>query len=316
MLDTEVAADAPPASNNSPLLRVTTKSLDNSVFLKWFAIVNGGLVLTTVLWLGPLSLAFPIVGTGGAFLALLLSRWLATRAHHIEIINPANFKSAKEEALHRVVAELATRAGLPATPTVGIYESPDLNAFATGPSQAQALVAFSTALLEALPPAELRAVAAHEIGHIACRDMLVMVLLQGVINTIVLAVTAPLAVINWVANRGDSYSWLADAFVRVVQVTATLLLTFLGSLGVKAFSRGREYRADAFAARLVGAAPMAAALRRIGADNSAIPSGQMAFAALKVSGRASFHEWFSTHPELEKRVAALEAPEVTAEAVT
>ncbi len=312
--------DAPPIGHSqtvaAPHPAVNLRGLGNHVFLKWFALVNAGVLLTTVFWMGSLSLAFPIVGTGGAFLALLLSRWLARRAHQISIIDPQKFNSDRERALHGIVAELAGRAGLPVTPAVGIYHSADMNAFATGPSQSRSMVAFSSALLEALPENELRAVAAHEIAHIACRDMLVMVLLQGVVNTIVLAATVPIAVINWVTNQGDSYSWLLDMTLRLTRVFAAVVLAFLGSLAVKAFSRRREYRADALAAQLVGPAPMAAALRRVSEDHTPIPSRQMAYAALKFSGRPALLEWFSTHPAMEKRIAALESLENTAQTAT
>lgn len=159
--------------------------LSNATFLKWFVAVNLGVVLTAVWFVPGLIWVFPIVGVGGAFVSLLLSKWLAMRAHHIEVINPASFKSPVEETLYHTVAELAGLAGLKAVPEVGIYDSPDMNAFATGASRDASLIAFSSALLAQLPPDQIRAVAAHEIGHVANRDMLAMVALQGLVNSIV-----------------------------------------------------------------------------------------------------------------------------------
>ncbi len=290
----------------TPDLKIDIKALGNRVFLKWFAIVNAGVLVTTVFWLGTLALVFPILGTAGAFLGLWFSRWLAARAHDITIIDPAKFRSDRERALHGIVSDLAHRAGLPVPPAVGVYPSTDVNAFATGPSRSKAMIAFSSALLDTLPEDEIRAVAAHEISHIACRDMLVMVLLQGIVNTIILAATIPIALLNRITNRGDSYSWLWDMLLRLVRGAAAVVLAFLGSLAVNAFSRHREYRADALAAQLVGAVPMIAVLRRIGEGPSTIPARQMAYAALKFAGRPLFLEWFSTHPATERRIAALE----------
>ena len=292
------------SSQETQFPEIKVISLSNRNFFKWFTLINGGIVVTTVLWLGPLSLLFPIIGTGGALFSLVFARSLAVWAHQIEIVNPANFRSDQERSLHQSVTDLAARARLPITPAVGIYMSPDLNAFATGPSQKKSMVAFSSTLLDALPEAELRAVIAHEIAHIACRDMLAMVLLQSLVNTIVLAATIPITFFDRLTNNGKSFIWSLG--VQILRGTLAFLLTFVGSIGVKAFSRRREYRADAFAARLVGAEPMISALRQVGLDNSPIPRRQLAYATLKISGRPALFEWFSDHPKVEKRIAALE----------
>jgi heat shock protein HtpX len=288
-------------------MRPDLAELSNTTFLKWFVAVNLGVVLTTVWFLPGLIWAFPIIGVGGAFLSLLLSKWLAKRAHDIEVINPARFKSPAEEHLYRTVAELAGLAGLKRVPEVGVYDSPDVNAFATGGSRDSSLVAFSGALLRQLPPDQIRAVAAHEIGHVANRDMLAMVALQGVVNSIVLLFTFPLNFLRLVNLFSDSFSWVVEIVLWVIKTIAVFVLTLIGSLFVKAYSRRREYRADTFAARLVGPETMAAALTAIAGDETAIPRGQMAYATLKIAGRPAIFEWFSTHPSIDKRIAALKA---------
>lgn len=279
--------------------------LSNTAFLKWFVAVNLGVVLTAVWFVPGLVWAFPIIGIGGAFLSLLLSKWLAMRAHHIEVINPAHFKSPVEEQLYRDVAELAGLAGLKGVPEVGIYASADMNAFATGASREASLIAFSSALLAQLPPDQIRAVAAHEIAHVANRDMLAMVALQGLVNSIVLLFTFPFNALLLLNLFSDDFSWGLEIALWVMKTIAAIVLTFIGSLFVKAYSRRREYRADAFAGYLVGRETIAAALSAIGADEIAIPRGQMAYATLKITGRPAMFEWFSTHPDMEKRIASL-----------
>ena len=159
------------------------KSLSNAKFLKWFLLLNGSLVLTLI-WTGPGALVIPVLGFGGALFSLVFAKWLAKKAHDIKTVDPLAPTSKVEEQLHAIVANLAQRAGLPNTPEIGIYESPDMNAFATGINPGNALVAFSTGLLETMDHDQIQAVAAHEIAHVANRDMLGIVLLQGVTNSI------------------------------------------------------------------------------------------------------------------------------------
>ena len=184
-----------------------------------------------------------------------------------------------------MVAELATRAGLDCVPEVGVYDSPDINAFATGSSPSNALVAFSSSLLNKMDREQIQAVAAHEIAHIANRDMLGTVLLQGVINSIVLIATLPLNLLRVLNIFGDSFSWVVEFTLWLIKTIAALVLTLLGSLVVKAFSRSREYRADAFAAVLLGKGPMMNALKSLANDTSKIPLEQSAYATFKISGR-------------------------------
>lgn len=293
-------------NSNQESVVSSLKSLSNSTFLKWFALLNGGLILT-LLWTGPLAVWIPVFGFGGALLSLVFAKWLAKRAHQITLIDPSSPATEEQKALHAVVADLAQRAGLPKVPEVGVYESEDMNAFATGATPGSALVAFSSALLERMDQEQIKAVAAHEIAHIANKDMLGMVLLQGVINSIVLVATLPLAGLRWLNGHTDGRSAVIDTALWVTKAAIAMFLTFLGSLVVKAFSRNREYKADAAAAVLLGKDPMISALKTLATDTAEIPVAQRAYAAFKVSGRAQFGEFFSTHPLIEKRVAALEA---------
>ncbi len=286
---------------------VPQSRLDNrNFFWVWFVAVNATLLVAT-LWVGAVGLFAPVIGFAGAFLSLFLAKWLAIKAHDIRVIEPALFRSRAEEKLHAIVSDMAHRAGLETAPAVGVYDSPDVNAFATGASPSRSLVAFSSELLDKLTPDEIGAVAAHEIAHIANRDMLAIVLLQGAINSIILAIVAPLnllRVANWFSDR---FSLATEVCIWLAKTAIALALTFGGSLIVKAFSRRREFRADALAARLVGHDAMIGALTAIAKDDAAIPRTQLGYAAFKIAGRSPWGEFFSTHPTLERRVVALRA---------
>jgi heat shock protein HtpX len=171
---------------------------------------------------------------------------------------------------------------------------------------AKRLVAFTDQLLEKMHPDEIRAVAAHEIAHIANQDMLAMVLLQGVVNSVVIAVVAPLNLARIVNLFSDDFNWILEALFWACKLAIAVVLTFLGSLMVKAFSRRRELRADALAASLCGSEPMIAALRRLDHDTAIIPKAQLGYAALKISGNSPLGEWLSTHPSIARRIAMLE----------
>ncbi len=279
--------------------------LDNrNFFWVWFVAVNATL-LVAALWVVAIGLLAPLIGLAGAFLSLFFAKWLAIKAHGIRVIEPALFRSDAERELHAIVSDVATRAGLETVPAVGVYDSPDVNAFATGASQSRSLVAFSSQLLAKLTPAEITAVVAHEVAHIANRDMLAIVLLQGAINSIVLAVVAPLNLFRVANLFSDRFSLGAEVCLWLAKTAVALALTFVGGLMVKAFSRRREFRADALAARIVGHDAMIGALTAIAKDDAAIPRGQLGYAAFKIAGRSPWGEFFSTHPTLERRVVAL-----------
>ncbi len=210
--------------------------LDNrNFFWVWFVAVNATLLIAA-LWVGAIGLLAPLIGFAGAFLSLFFAKWLAIKAHGIRVIEPALFRSDAERDLHAIVSDVATRAGLGTVPAVGVYDSPDVNAFATGASQSRSLVAFSSQLLAKLTPTEIKAVAAHEVAHIANRDMLAIVLLQGAINSIVPAVVAPLNLFRVANMFSDRFSFGVEVCLWLAKTALALALTFVGGLMVKAFS--------------------------------------------------------------------------------
>ena len=283
----------------------------NFRFFCWFTLVNAGVVATISIWtegeglvLAPFVL---LLGLGGALVTLWFSRWLAVRAHSIVCVDPNG--ENEYSWLADSVATIAVKAGLKTVPQVGVWSSSDANAFATGPSPSKSIVAFSTALLDRLPPDEVRAVAAHEIAHVANRDMLGMTVLQGVVNAFVLAVVVPINLFRFMNfYSGGRGTFSAEVAARILKFLAIVFITFLGSLGVKAFSRRREFRADAMAAKLVSREHMKSALEHLSEtpdSDMIVPEAQKQFACFKINGRR-FMELFSTHPSMEKRIRALE----------
>ena len=248
-------------------------------------------------------------GMGGAFISLALSRMMAKWFMGVKVIDPSTTDRAQRE-LVELVHGLARRAGLPAMPQVGYYESDEVNAFATGPSKSRSLVAVSAGLLRRMGRSEVEGVLAHEVAHIANGDMVTMTLIQGVINAIAmfLARILAFAVTQALRSRDDRGGyWMQFMLVQVFQV----VLSLLGSLVVCWFSRWREFRADAGGAEFSSRNNMIGALRALQRfhDNPALAAapGSTAFQALKISSRpAGFLKLFATHPPLETRIARLE----------
>jgi heat shock protein HtpX len=243
-------------------------------------------------------------GFGGAFISLGLSRVMAKWTMGVKIIEESG-ASLLELELKSKVHHFAKQAGLNTMPQVGIYESPELNAFATGPTKNRALVAVSTGLLERMNEKEVEGVLAHEIAHVANGDMVTMTLVQGVVNAFVmfLARVAGFFASQFVAEE-------RRALVQFgVVIGLEILLGMLGMIVVSYFSRAREYRADQGGANLSGSENMIAALRRLSVNyNIQNEEDQPALATLKISGKPSrFLSLFSTHPSLEDRIARLEA---------
>lgn len=249
-------------------------------------------------------LAFCLVwGMGGAFVSLALSRVMAKWMMGVQVVDPRTAGGGAAE-LVRTVHRLAERAGLPAMPEVGIYRSPEINAFATGPTKARALVAVSTGLLESMDAAELEGVLGHELTHVANGDMVTMTLLQGVINAFVMffARVVAYAMTRSRDDRDDS-----PMMRYFLTIALEIALSLLGSLVVAAFSRWREYRADAGGARLAGREKMIAALQELQRRFEPVDS-QPAYANFKIAGKSGgLIALFASHPPLEKRIAALRA---------
>jgi heat shock protein HtpX len=244
-------------------------------------------------------------GMGGAFISLQISRWMAKTSLGVRLVDGST-GSPDADWLYATVARLTQNAGLP-MPEVGIYDSPELNAFATGPSRSRSLVAVSAGLLRGMRRDEIEGVLAHEVTHIANGDMVTMTLLQGVINAFVMFLARIIAFA--VTSRGDSRDdgrgnsyMMQFLIVMVLQV----VLGILGSLVTAWFSRQREFRADAGGAHLAGRERMIGALRRLQANEGLVDTSQPALATLKINGQRNWMMLFATHPPLEVRIAALE----------
>jgi len=238
-------------------------------------------------------------GMGGAFISLQMSRWIAKRATGVKLVDGQTGR-AELDWLHATVTRLTQQANLP-MPEVGVYESPEVNAFATGPSKSRSLVAVSSGLLRAMRQEEVEGVLAHEVAHIANGDMVTMTLLQGVMNAFVMFLARLIA---FAMRSGDSRNSQGVSWIAVIALE--IVLGMLGSLVTAWFSRQREFRADHGGATLAGRDRMLAALRRLAANRELVETQHQALATLKISGKRSWMVLLSTHPPLEARIAALE----------
>jgi heat shock protein HtpX len=242
-----------------------------------------------------------VIGFGGAFISLLISKPMAKWSTGMVIIDQP--RSADEAWLVATVRKLADKAGI-GMPEVGIYEG-EPNAFATGAFKNDALVGVSTGLLANMTREEVEAVLAHEVAHIANGDMVTMTLIQGVMNTFVVFLSRVIGyVVDSFLRRGDSESSGPGIGYLVTSIVMEVVLGFLAAIIVAWFSRQREFRADAGAAMLMGRKqPMINALARLGGlEPGALPQGMQ---ALGITG--SLGKLFATHPPIEERIAALQA---------
>lgn len=244
-----------------------------------------------------------VFGMAGAFISLAISRWMAKRAYNIQLLD-GSMQDYRGREIYDMVARLSRQAGLPAVPEVGIYQSAEPNAFATGPSRKKSLVAFSTGLLSSMERSEVEAVAAHEVSHIANGDMVTMTLLTGVANTLVMFLARIIAQVFDSFLRGDDDEGGLGFFgyIITVMVLETVLM-LLASIPLAAFSRLREFRADAGAARITSPGAMVSALQRL-QQAAALPQVKDSFAMAKISSSKKV-SLFSTHPSLEDRIARL-----------
>ncbi len=253
--------------------------------------------------LGRLLVFAAIMGFGGAFLSLWMSKTIAkwsTGAHVIESPN-----SSTELWLFDTVRRFSEKAGLP-MPEVAIYEG-EPNAFATGASRNNSLVAVSTGLLQTMSREEAEAVIAHEVAHIANGDMVTMTLIQGVMNTFVFFLARVVGyLVDSFLRRGDQESSGPGVGYMVTVVVCDIVFGILASIVVMWFSRQREFRADAGAASLMNSPlPMMAALRRLGGMEAGELPQNVATAG--INGRPGWMALFSSHPPIEERIAALAA---------
>lgn len=240
-----------------------------------------------------------ILGFGGAFISLAFSKQIARSM--LDCYQVTEPKTRQEEVVYRTVRELADRLRVK-MPEVWIYQAPDPNAFATGPTKNNAMVAVSTGLVENMTEAEVRAVLAHEMGHVWNGDMFTMTVLSGLMNTFVYFIAM------WVQRLfAEREQYMLGI---VVSIVLQIVLGFLAMIVVGWFSRRREFEADRFSAKSYGPAPMVSALQSISrfAEQA---EAQNAFrdplATMKISGDTG--KWmrvFATHPPIEERIAALQ----------
>lgn len=269
----------------------------NLTGLSTFA-ADGGLNLTGLLVFSA------IVGFAGSFISLLMSKWIAKRSTGAQVIE--NPRTELEQWLVATVRRQAEQAGI-GMPEVAIYDAPEVNAFATGASRNNSLVAVSTGLLQGMTRDEAEAVLAHEVSHIANGDMITLTLIQGVVNTFVVFLSRIVGYfVDRVVLKNENGVGLG---YYVASFAAQIVFGILASIVVCWFSRQREFRADAGGAKLAGAGKMAAALRRLQNQQagSHLPK-EMTAMGIFGGGGDGFKRLFMTHPPLAERIEALERP--------
>jgi heat shock protein HtpX len=203
--------------------------------------------------------------------------------------------------LYATVRQLTDRAGLP-MPEVGYYDSPEVNAFATGPSRSRSLVAVSAGLLRSMRREEVEGVLAHEVSHIQNGDMVTMTLIQGVVNAFVMFFARVIA--NIARNAVDEkMSYFVGLMTTIV---LDIAFGILGMMIVAWFSRAREFRADAGAGALAGRGKMIAALQRLQQNTQLVDTSNPSLATMKIAGARGMMALLSTHPPIEARIAALQ----------
>lgn len=244
-----------------------------------------------------------IFGMGGSVISLLMSKWVAKMSVSAEVIEQP--RTQAEQWLVETVRRQAQGAGI-GMPEVAIYHSPEPNAFATGASRNHALVAVSTGLLGQMSTEEVEAVLGHEISHVANGDMVTLTLLQGVLNTFVIALSRVIGYLIDQALSRDNSSRGPGMGYYLTSMVMEILFGFLASLVVMWFSRQREFYADAGGARLAGRGKMIAALERLRQlhEPSQLPSQMAAFGINGGLGEG-LRKLLMTHPPLEERIAAL-----------
>jgi heat shock protein HtpX len=252
---------------------------------------------------GPLLVMASLFGFGGAFISLLASKWIAKWTTGARVIDTP--RSEAERWLIDTVARHANRVGIQ-MPEVAVYDSPDMNAFATGATRNSSLVAVSTGLLQQMQRSELDAVLGHEIAHVANGDMVTLTLIQGVLNTFVIFFSEIIGRLVDSALRGrDDERGGPGVGYWLTSIVSRMVLGLFAAVIVAWFSRRREFRADEGGASLAGRDNMVGALRRLQrSEESHLPD---AVAAFGITPRASrFGSLFRSHPPIEERIARLQ----------
>jgi len=247
-----------------------------------------------------------VIGFMGSFISLFISKWMAKRSMGVQVIDPQQPRNDTERWLLSTVQRQAQQANI-GMPEVGVFDSPDPNAFATGASKNSSLVAVSTGLMQAMSKDEVEAVLAHEVSHVANGDMVTMALIQGVVNTFVIFLSR---LVGFFVDRVllKNQRGLGMGYF-VSSIIAQIVLGILASMIVMWFSRRREYRADAGGAHLAGRSSMIGALKRLqgAAPEASVLPEQMAAFGIHGSKPTGLRALFMSHPPLSERIAALEA---------
>lgn len=257
-------------------------------------------------------MAFCLVwGMVGSFISLLLSKFMAKMMMGVKIIDERGGERGEYRDLVATVHRLAKQAGITKMPEVGVYDSPEVNAFATGPTKNSALVAVSTGLLNKMSPDAIEGVLGHEVAHAANGDMVTMALVQGVVNAFVMFFARVAAFALQQVMRGDDDEREGSSFgggfaYHISVFVFEIFFSFLGMFVVAYFSRAREFRADAGGAKVAGRDKMINALKQLKNTFEQVDDSQANFRCMKISSKGSFMKFLSTHPSLDDRIFALE----------
>lgn len=250
---------------------------------------------------GSLAAFCLIWGFGGAFISLMLSKFMAKMMMGVKIIEP-DTRDSEEQWIVQTVYRMARNANLSKMPEVGIFDTEEMNAFATGPSRNSSLVAVSTGLMRKMNKDEVEGVIAHEIAHVANGDMVTMTLVQGVVNAFGMFLARVIGhILSTQVEEKNAHTvrWIATLILDI-------LFSILGMFVVSAFSRWREYRADAGGAALGGKDKMIRALQRLQHETAPVPD-EAPLATFQISDRKSkFLSLLKTHPDLQDRIARLQ----------
>jgi heat shock protein HtpX len=277
------------------LLVVTTISILLSIFhvqpyLNEYGLSIPDLAVFCLIW-----------GMGGSFISLAMSRAIAKWSYSVQLIDP-NRCSQKERWLVDTVKRLCMQAGMTTMPEIGIYQSEEANAFATGPTRSRALVAVSSGLFNLMSEDEIEGVLGHEISHVANGDMVTMTLLQGVVNAFVMFASRIIAYAITRDSKSDRNSW---SFYLISMVLQTVFL-ILGSILVAFYNRKRECKADDGGVKLAGRNKMIGALEALQRTYNIVDTRQPAVQTMKISSQPiGIWRLFSTHPPLEQRIERL-----------
>lgn len=240
------------------------------------------------------------------FISLLFSKRSAKKAFDLFVFENDQHYSSEYEWYFNTTHQLATKAGFKKMPEVAIYESSDMNAFATGRSKNSSLIAISTGLLHKMDPSGIEAVIAHEIAHIKNGDMVTQTLLQSFMNILLATILLPITIYKWasifISDRDvEPFIWL----IWLLEAIATLVLLFFANLIIKMYSRKREFGADFLAARLTNPQKMISALQQLHGEPDLLPS-QQKFASSQFNGTRRWLDLFSTHPSVDRRIKNLQ----------